>query len=76
MSLDEEILARIQAAKVWNRDATPKDFQIRAGENGLVLINLKTGRAELLYDENSKLRDWKELFPNLIPMPDREPRRH
>jgi hypothetical protein len=64
--LDEEILARIRAAKVWDKDSRLEDFQIRAHENGLVLVNLKTGRAQLLYDEDSELHDWKVLFPNLV----------
>ena len=50
---------------VWNKDAQLGDFQIKAAENGYVLINLKTGRAELIYDELSKLCDLKQLFPNL-----------
>ena len=41
------------------------DFQIRAAENGYVLINLKTKRAQLIYDEFSKLSDLKQLFPNV-----------
>jgi hypothetical protein len=72
MSLDDEILARIRASKDWKKDSKPDDFQIRAGANGLVLINLRTGQAALLYDEDSKLRDWEELFPNLIPTPNRK----
>jgi hypothetical protein len=67
--LDDEILARIRAAKAWDKDAKLDDFQIRGHENGLVLVNLKTRRAQLLYDEESALRDWKELFPNLLLLP-------
>ena len=75
LSLDDEILARIRAAKVWDKDCRPEDFQMRAHPNGLVLINLKTGRAQLLYDEKSELRDWKELFPDLILLADRKANR-
>jgi hypothetical protein len=64
--LDDEILARIRAAKVWDKDAKLEDFQMRGHENGLVLINLKTRRAQLLYDQDSELHDWKDLFPNLV----------
>lgn len=66
MELDEEIRARIRAAKVWDKDSKLEDFQIRTHENGLVLINLKTRRAQLLYDEDSELLDWKQLFPNVV----------
>jgi hypothetical protein len=69
MALDDEILARIRAAKAWDKDAKPEDFQIHAAENGSVLINLKTRRAQLIYDEDSELRDMQELFPNLIAFP-------
>ena len=63
MVIDEEILARIRAAKVWDKEAKLEDFQIKAAENGFVLINLKTRRAQLLYDDNSELHDLEQLFP-------------
>ena len=66
MVLNDEILSRIRAAKVWDKDSKLEDFQIRVHENGLVLINLKTRRAQLLYDEDSELHDWRELFPNVV----------
>jgi hypothetical protein len=69
MSLNNEILARIRAARAWDKDARPEDFQLRAAENGSVLINLKTRRAQLIYDEDSELRDMQELFPNLVVFP-------
>jgi hypothetical protein len=73
MSFDDEILARIRAAKVWDKDSSPRDFQIRGHANGLVLINIKTRRAQLLYDEESELHDWEELFPNLVLLPKQQP---
>lgn len=63
MVIDDEILARIRAAKAWDKDARLEDFQIKAGDNGFVLINLKTRRAQLLYDEDSELKDLEQLFP-------------
>jgi hypothetical protein len=73
VSLDDEILARIRAAKVWDKDAKLEDFQLNVAGNGSVLINLKTRRAQLIYDEESELRDWQELFPNLVVLPTRNP---
>jgi hypothetical protein len=64
--LDDEILARIRAAKLWDKDSKLEDFQLRAHKNGLVLINLKTRRAQLLYDYDSELSDWDKLFPNVV----------
>lgn len=64
MDIDEEIKARVRAAKVWDKDAKLEDFQIEAVKNGYVLINLKTGRAQLIYDEFSELHDLEELFPD------------
>ena len=61
MDLDEEILARIKSAKAGNRSIKPTDFQYRAGENGSVLINLKTGKAQLIYDDDSELHDLEDL---------------
>jgi hypothetical protein len=63
MVIDEEILARIRAAKAWDKDARLEDFQVKAAENGFVLINLKTRRAQLLYDDDSELNDLEQLFP-------------
>jgi len=64
MSINDEILARIRAAKVWDKDSKLEDFQIRAESNGFVLVNLRTGRAQLLYDDESELKDLAELFPD------------
>jgi hypothetical protein len=65
-------MARIWASKAWDRDSKLEDFQIRAGENGLVLINLKTRRAQLIYDEDSELRDLQELFPDRMFFPEQD----
>jgi hypothetical protein len=72
MSVEDEILARIKAARVWDKGSKLEDFQITAGDNGYVLVNLKTGRAQLIYDEDSRLNDWKQLFPNLVFSPEQE----
>jgi hypothetical protein len=73
MSLDDEIMARIRAAKAWDKDSKLEDFQLRVAGNGSVLVNLKTSRAQLIYDEDSELRDLKELFPDLVFFPDQDP---
>jgi hypothetical protein len=61
MELENEILARIRAAKSLDTSVKQEDFQIRVGENGTVLINLKTGRAQLIYDDESRLHDLADL---------------
>ncbi len=66
MNIEHEIRARIQAAKVLDKDARLGDFQIKAAENGYVLTNLKTLRAQLIYDECDELRDLELLFPGTI----------
>jgi hypothetical protein len=63
MDIDEEIRARVRAAKAWDKEAKLGDFQIKVTENGYVLINLKTRRAQLIYDEFSELHDLEELLP-------------
>jgi hypothetical protein len=63
MIIEDELIARIRAAKAWDKEARLEDFQVKAGENGVVLINLKTRRAQLLYDEDSTLHDLEQLFP-------------
>ncbi|MEO8301388.1 MAG: hypothetical protein ABI608_06325 [Rhizomicrobium sp.] len=69
VDIDKEIMARINGAKAWDRDSKPEDFQIKAAANGYVLINLKTRRAQLIYDDDSELNDLRNLFPELIPFP-------
>ena len=64
MDIDDEITARIRAAKAWDKDAKLEDFQLKAAENGFVLINLKTRRAQLIYDDDSELTDLEKLFPS------------
>lgn len=72
MSLDDEIFARIRAVQVLDKGTKLEDFQLRVAANGSVLVNLKTSRAYLIYDEDSErpeLRDLRELFPNLVFFP-------
>ena len=61
MELDDELLARIRAAASFDKTVKVSDFQLRAGTNGSVLINLKTGRAQLIYDDESELHDLDDL---------------
>ena len=62
MELEEEILARIRAAKAWDKTAKLTDFQLKAAENGSILINLKTRRAQLIYDDESELHDLEKVL--------------
>jgi hypothetical protein len=50
MDIDEEIRARVRAAKAWDPNAKLGDFQIRATEGGYILINLKTGSPQFIFD--------------------------
>jgi hypothetical protein len=70
--LDDEILARIRAVQVLDKGTKLEDFQLQVAANGSVLVNLKTRRAYLIYDEESELlelRDLRELFPNIVFFP-------
>lgn len=64
MELEDEILSRIRAAKAWEKDAKLGDFQFRAFENGSILVNIKTGKAQLIYDDESVLHDLDALLPH------------
>lgn len=57
MELEQEILAIIEAAKAWNKDADLSDFQFMATEDGSLLINLKTGQTQFIHDDESELLD-------------------
>jgi hypothetical protein len=63
MNLDEEILSRIRAAKAWDELSKPGEYQVKVTDNGAVLVNLRTGRAQLIYDEDSTLHDLEQLYP-------------
>jgi hypothetical protein len=72
VSLDDEILARIHAVQIWDKSTKLEDFQLRVAANGSILVNLKTSRAYVIYDEDSELqelRDLRELFPDLLFFP-------
>lgn len=69
MELDEEILSRIRASELWDKDSKLTDFQIKTSENGTVLINIRTGRAQLIYDDESELHDLEQLFGQQLPPP-------
>jgi hypothetical protein len=66
MDLDQEILARINAEKSLKKSTRVEDFQARVSENGTVLVNLRTSRAQLLYDDDSALHDLEDLKLNTI----------
>lgn len=55
MEWEEKILDRIRAQSQgckWKLS----DYQLEATENGLILHNLKTKRADLILDEDSELK--------------------
>ena len=62
MELEEELLARVQAAHSLDKAITLENFQVRAGQSGSVLINLKTGKSFLIFDDDSPLGDFRELL--------------
>ncbi len=64
MDLEAELLARIRAAGSWEKTSKIEDFQLVASENGSVLVNLKTRRAQLIYDDDSDLHDLNDLLPH------------
>ena len=53
-SVDNQIFACIEAAKTWDKDARLEDFQLSTVGDDLVLIHLKTGRAYVVKDEESR----------------------
>lgn len=55
MELDEEILARIWEAKVWDRNAKLSDFQLNIFDEDLVLVHLKTGRSQKIRGDEAEL---------------------
>jgi len=65
MELEDEIISRIRAAKGWDKDANIGDFQFRAYDNGSVLVNIRTGKAQLIYDDESVLHDLDNLLPHM-----------
>lgn len=57
MELDEEILARVRAAKALDKEAKLSDFQLDIVEGGAALIHLKTGHVQLIDDDESELSE-------------------
>ena len=55
MDLTQQIVSRIQEARMLGDANGPSDFQLRVTRKGAILTNLKTHRAELLFDEGEDL---------------------
>ena len=65
MDIDDEIIARVRAAKAWDPGAKLEDFQIRATADGYVLTNLKAGYSQFIFDGSSILDDLTQVFPSI-----------
>ena len=52
MNLTQQIASCIQQARNLGCASGPSDFQLRVTQRGAVLTNLKTHRAELLFDQD------------------------
>jgi len=52
MNLTQQIASHIRQAKRPGDASGPSDFQLRVTRKGAILTNLKTHRAELLFDED------------------------
>ena len=52
MNLTQQIASHIQQARILGYASGPSDFQLRATPKGVVLTNLKTRCAELLFDQD------------------------
>ena len=52
MSLTQQIASRIRQAKLLGDARGVSDFQLHVTEKGAVLTNLRTHRAELLFDDD------------------------
>jgi hypothetical protein len=61
-SLDDQILACIEAARISDEAAKMEDFQLRVVANDLVLFNLKTGNSFVLYDVDNDPIETQQAF--------------
>jgi len=55
MDIEEKILARGRAQQTWDPVAKLGDFQIRATPSGYILVNLKTGHRQFIFDASIPL---------------------
>ena len=62
MELEEEILARVRAAKALDKDVRLSDFQLDIVEGGAALIHLKTRRVQLIRDDEAELSELNRLI--------------
>jgi len=67
MDLDEEILARVRAAKALDKEAKLSDFQLDIVEGGAALIHLKTRRVQRIDDDESELSELTWLIDAKAP---------
>jgi len=61
MELEEEILARVRAAKALDKDVRLSDFQLDIVEGGAALIHLKTRHVQLIRDDEAELSELNRL---------------
>jgi hypothetical protein len=68
-SLDDQILACIEASKNLEEAATLDDFQLRTVGTDLILVNLKTSQSFALYDTDNEPLDQDDpcQFPARLP---------
>lgn len=52
MTLTQQIASHIEHAKILGEAVGVSDFQLRVTRKGAILTNLKTRRAELLFDRD------------------------
>ena len=62
MELEEEILARVRAAKALDKDVRLSDFQLDIVEGGAALIHLKTRHVQLIRDDEAELSELNRLI--------------
>ena len=54
MNLTQQIASRIRQARILGDACGVSDFQLRMTEKGAILTNLRTHRAELLFDDDDE----------------------
>jgi hypothetical protein len=76
MNIEEKIIARVRAEQIWDTTARLEDFQLRGTPSGYILVNLKTGHRQFIFDDEPCSNDhWKyysgmPLYTPAGPAPD------
>jgi hypothetical protein len=67
MNIEEKIIARIRSEQTSDTKAKLGDFQLRATPSGYILVNLKNGHRQFIFDDEPCPDEHWQYFSDAPP---------